>query len=178
MANAGIDYGMGRTNIDVKTGIRYGVISKHSVLQAWADSAEPDYGEATCPKCGNVAVDYDDEKHSGFRSGHCAEYACESCELAFPSEQAWGDEPLGWSYSGDGYDLVDCLDSDIMVLASSFYTFGNYCSPCVPGAVSLESDNPDGAKAYCLGHDWFEEGRAPYPVYSIETGAIVEPESK
>jgi hypothetical protein len=25
-------------------------------------------------------------------------------------------------------------------------------------------------KAYCLGHDWFDDGRAPYPVYSVETG--------
>jgi hypothetical protein len=29
--SAGIDYGMGRTNIDSLTGIRYGVISSHSI---------------------------------------------------------------------------------------------------------------------------------------------------
>ena len=42
---AGIDYGHGLTNTDHETGIRYGVISIHSVLQAWADSSEPDYGD-------------------------------------------------------------------------------------------------------------------------------------
>ena len=159
MANAGIDYGIGRTNIDVITGIRYGVISQHSVSQAWNDSAEPDYGPATCPKCGNAAVEYDDDKHESFsqsREWCCTDYACESCELIIDSSEAWGDEPRGWSYTGDGYELTDCLDSDIMVLKSPYYTIGNFCSPCVPGAVSLESDNPDGAKAYCLGHNWFE----------------------
>lgn len=28
-------------------------------------------------------------------------------------------------------------------------------------------------RAYCLGHDWFEDGQAPYPVYSIATGELV-----
>ena len=29
----GIDYGLGRSNIDKATGIRYGVISQHSVIR-------------------------------------------------------------------------------------------------------------------------------------------------
>jgi len=29
---------------------------------------------------------------------------------------------------------------------------------------------------YCFGHDWFEDGKAPYPVYSVETGELVEAE--
>ena len=57
MAQPGIDYGCGMVNVDHATGIRYGVISQGSVLQAWADSAEPDYGEASCPKCGNAVKD-------------------------------------------------------------------------------------------------------------------------
>lgn len=40
-----IDYGSGETNIDKATGIRFGVIHQHEVLQAWADEAEPDYQE-------------------------------------------------------------------------------------------------------------------------------------
>jgi hypothetical protein len=42
----GIDYGLGITNIDVETEIRYGVISQNEVLQAWCDSSEPYYGES------------------------------------------------------------------------------------------------------------------------------------
>jgi hypothetical protein len=46
---AGIDYGLGRANVDHETGIRYGVISQHTVGQAWYDSAEAEYGEPHCP---------------------------------------------------------------------------------------------------------------------------------
>jgi len=176
---AGIDYGLGRTNVDVKTGIRYGVISKHSVSQAWFDSAEPDYGEPTCPKCGNAVVAYEnatDEMDAWEQYGRgCADYVCESCQHILDSGDCFGDEPQAGAYDGDGYNLVDCLDSDIMVLASPFYTFAEFCSPCVPGAGNLDSSIDDGAKTYCLGHDWFEEGKAPYLVYSVETGEIVNP---
>mgnify|MGYP001585451342 CR=1 FL=1 len=62
--SAGIDYGLGCTNIDVETGIRYGCISIHSVTQAWDYSAESDYGEPTCPKCGNIAGNAEDARAS------------------------------------------------------------------------------------------------------------------
>ena len=53
MNNAGIDYGHGQTNIDTKTGIRYGVISQMNILDAWCEESEPYYGKfALCPHCG------------------------------------------------------------------------------------------------------------------------------
>jgi hypothetical protein len=179
--SAGIDYGMGRINRDPENGIRFGVISQGSVGQTWYDEAEADYGRATCPSCGNECVAFEAEKHETLgqyndrRKYACTDYVCEHCLHTLDSDECYGDEPLGWNYSGDGYELVDCLDSDIMVLKSPFYTRGNYCSPCVPGAVSLESDNEEGAKAYCLGHDWFEEGKAPYRVFSVATNEEVLP---
>ena len=39
----GIDYGNRKTNIDLETGIRFGVIPMHEVTQAWCDDAEPVY---------------------------------------------------------------------------------------------------------------------------------------
>jgi hypothetical protein len=175
---AGIDYGMGTTNRDLETGMRYGVISQHSVSQAWCDCAKPDYGAATCPDCGADAIAYDSNKHESFKQeSGCADYACESCETSFDSSDAFGEEAIAWNYEGDGYDLTDCLDSDVFVLKSPFFTKARYCSPCVPGACSLDSPDEDGAECFCLGHDWFEDGRAPYPVYSVETRQIVEPEN-
>lgn len=166
---------MGTSNINRETGIRFGVISQNSVLQAWADSAEPDYGKATCPKCGDEAQDYDADTALAFDSGYgCHDFMCEHCEYAFDSGEAYGDEPIGWNYNDDGYDLTDCLDSDIFVLDSPYYTLAPFCSPCVPGAGNLDDAREDGVKTYCLGHDWFEDGKAPYPVYSVETGALVE----
>jgi hypothetical protein len=139
--NAGIDYGMGLTNIDHATGIRYGVISQHSVLQAWCDSAEAIYPE--------------------FDGGDMDEGA--------------DAEPEGWTYEGDGYQLVDCLDSDIMVLKSPYYTHAPFCSPCVPGAGNLEqaSDDKELPRVYCLGHDWFDDKCAPYPVYNVVSGKLI-----
>lgn len=175
----GIDYGMGRTNIDRETGIRYGVISQGSVLQAWCDSAEADYGEPTCPKCGDRAIEAykvnndDAETWPNLYSHGCEDYACESCEVYLDSSDAFGEEPLGWSYEADGYSLSDCLDSDIIICKAPFYTLAAFCSPCVPGACSIESEGD--VKAYCLGHDWFEDGKAPYPVYSVVTGELVNP---
>lgn len=165
--SAGIDYGMGRSNINHETGIRYGVISQNSVLQAWADSAEPDYGKPTCPKCGN-------EVSEDPQIGKSSDYYCESCEYEFDSDEAYGDEPIGWNYNDEGYELTDCLDSDIFVLNSPFYTLAPFCSPCVPGAGNLDDAQEDGVKTYCLGHDWFEDGKVPYPVYRVDTGELVQ----
>ena len=182
--SAGIDYGMGTTNVDVKTGIRYGVISQHDVLQAWADSSEPQYGSPTCPKCGNEAKEYDAdrdfERGKDFECGRgCADFECESCEYVFDLSEAYGDEPQGYTFEDDGYSCVNCLDSDVMVLKSPFYTYARFCSPCVPGAGNLNDagDESHGVMTYCLGHDWFEEQKAPYPVYSVETGKEVLPEA-
>lgn len=165
MGNVGIDYGLGRSNVDVQTGIRYGVISQNSVLQAWADSAEPEFGEPACPKCGKAVGESDQGK----------DYHCEACKYSFWSDEAFPDEALGYSYHKDGYSLTDCLDTDIFVLKSPYFTFAQFCSPCVPGAGNLDTPMPDGIKTYALGHDWFEDGSAPYPVYSVATGEEVKP---
>lgn len=137
----GIDYGMGKTNVDRETGIRYGVISQHSVLQAWAESAEADYGVPTCPKCGNTAKDIGDADLPDIDKWECdggADYACEHCQYVFDSAEAFGDEPNGYTLDDGEYQATDCLDSDVMILKAPYYTFAQYCSPCVPGAGNLD----------------------------------------
>lgn len=186
----GIDYGLGRTNINKDTGIRYGVISQRTVGEAWYERAEADYGKPTCPKCGNdvaIVLDLTEEQKDWDAAEHeCADYACPSCKYLFGSESAFGDEPLGWSFDDSEYTLTDCLDSDVFVLKSPYYTFAQFCSPCVPGAINLDHPMPSldeacktgeacGIKGYCLGHDWFEEGKAPYTVYSVADDSVVLP---
>ena len=61
-----------------------------------------------------------------------------------------------------------------MILKSDYYTHAQFCSPCVPGAGNLDSPCDSGEKAYCLGHDWFEDGIAPYPVYRVSDNARIE----
>jgi len=161
-----IDYGCGKINIDLETGIRFGVISQRSILQAWADSSEGDY------PCGDCDCDTADE---------------------------WNDcdaEPNGYSFEGDGYKMTSCLDNDVMVIESPFYTHAPFCSPCVPGAGNLddaahaasftcieyeqeliEKFEVSGPRTYAVGHDWFDPPIAPYPVYGVVSGRPCFPDS-
>jgi hypothetical protein len=172
--NPGIDYGMGQSNIDHATNIRYGVVSQHSLMPECLDDFEADHGPPTCGKCGNDAVEYDDEKHGEYRDGPgCSDYSCESCERVFDSSDAFGDGPIG-HYLNDGeYKGTMGTDGDIFLLKSPFYTHAQFCSPCAPGAGHLAHPCEDGPKTYCFGHNWFEGGEAPYPVYSVKTGEPV-----
>lgn len=132
----GIDYGLGQTNIDRKTGIRYGVIPIYDVLQAWADSSEP-------------------------------EYPCDICEFEEGSDECEFCEPCGNHLSDKEYEA--CSDeTDIFIIKSPYYTRADFCSPCAPGACHLRDHNPQGEKCYCFGHDWFENEKAPYPVFRIK----------
>lgn len=172
---AGIDYGRGLSNVNHETGIRYGVISSHTVGQAWYDDAIADYGDPSCPECGNTVLDSDavDIQDQEWFEGK--DYACLGCKACYWSDSVFGDEPVGYSYEADGYKLTDCLDSDIFVLDSPYYTFAQFCSPCVPGAGNLDTFCPSGPKTYCLGHDWFENSKAPYPVYRVADNSEVLP---
>jgi len=102
------------------------------------------------------------------------------------------DEP-DWLYEKDGYVLSKCLDYDVFVSKSPYCTYAAYCSPCVPGAGNLDAalsyeqwvgptitDTELAAfpKVFCLGADWFEDGEAPYPVFSVETGKLMMKEEK
>jgi len=148
--SAGIDYGMGKSNIDVKTGIRYGCISQNSILQAWADDAEPYY-------IGRSVQDLDDVEYEDL-------------------------EPTSYVLDDGEYLAESCLNHDVILIKSPYFTYCKFCSPCVPGAGNLDSPSnftedgtTDGVATYCFGHDWFDSGVAPYRVYSLTTGKVVGP---
>jgi hypothetical protein len=56
----GIDYSLGQSNFDPDNGIRFGVISQHSINPDCTNDFEQDYGKPTCPKCGNEVKASDD----------------------------------------------------------------------------------------------------------------------
>ncbi len=174
----GIDYsGPGSTtNRDPETGIRYGVISQNSIPAENLDGIEYDYGipdEGTCPDCGHTQ-----RVPSGCAWGDTIE--CEECKEKYEVELPDMSEPCGWSYESGGYQLRDCLNNDIFVIKSPYFTYAQFCSPCVPGACNLDNPFeglavPSGrhasfaedygaeaeaigyVKCYCLGHDFFED---------------------
>ena len=172
---------MGKTNID-ETGMRYGVISQHSI----------DGGALSDIYFGHHSVDlaYErwlDEIKSALH--HALKDFLSSQSLEDAVETVLGMDSLGEGHEGeadpryetDGYIIEKCLDADLIVMKSRFFTYAQYCSPCVPGACNLDSPlempTENGSNCcYCLGHDFFEDGKAPYKVYSMLSGEEIASE--
>ena len=175
----GIDYGMGKTNVCPKTGIRYGVIPMNRLAEYAYEDFEADYGKPHCPKCGNEAADYNDYEGETDDWGHavceCDDYICPDCEYVFGCESAYGDEPVDTLLDQDGYLASLDEHGDVFIIKSPYYTHAQFCSPCAPGAGYCLNTCEDGVKTYCMGRDWFEGEVAPYPVYSVKTGELVSP---
>lgn len=166
-AYTGIDYSFGEpVNRNTETGIRFGVIHQNEVLQAWADSCEAVYPDPEC-ECGK-AIDTDE-----------LPYTCECGEEL----EEWcldGMEPEAWILDDGEYKAQQDSYGDIFVMESPYFTYAQFCSPCAPGACHLSnpldadhlySDN----RCYCFGHDFFDDEKAPYPVYSVKTNKRVLP---
>lgn len=141
--DVGIDYGMTRTNVG-QDGYRFGVIGT-SAVPGWWDDCEPQYD-----------VDFEDEN------------AALDCEL----EAALDCEPVGFVLKNEDYCASSNDHGDIFIEKSPYYTYAQFCSPCVPGAIHL--DHPVGPQdsspqGNCFGHDMFEDGIALYPVWSKAT---------
>lgn len=161
----GIDYGLGKVNIDSATDIRYGVIPAHVLGQAWYDSSEGDYGNPTCPDCASDLI-----LHAGV-------WVCENCDKMVADEwdtdELYPESPLAWVFEDAEYSMIQYGDDcDIFVTKSPFYTLCSFCSPCAPGAGYVMDQVSAGVKAYCLGPDWFDND-PPFAVYSVETGRQV-----
>jgi len=180
----GIDYGGGMVNVDGSTGIRFGVIQHDKVGQAWWDESEANYHDPECPGCGGKCIEYDEDEHERYKDsprlstwgGH-ADYVCEDCELIFDQGEVCPEEPYSFSYDKDGYACEQGYDDpDIFILKSPFYTWCQYCSPCAPGAgyITNHMEPGEGIKAYCFDKSWFEDEKAPYPVYRVEDDSLVE----
>lgn len=155
---AGIDYSHGQNNVNHETGIHYGVISHHEVGEAWYD-IEPTYN---CEGCDFEQCNSGDCEDCEFENNddNCSQdFNCDGCEDYY------------FVIDDDGYQAQQTDETDIFIIESPYYTLCQFCSPCAPGAGYLMNTViPDGIKAYCLGHEWFEGEKAPYPVFDVKTG--------
>jgi len=159
----GIDYGLGQTNIDKETGIRFGVIPMTKVLQAWCDRANTNYKY----HCTNCYIELANDLIESLFSG-CKEN-CRDCETPLTSSDYEETDPYSFTYTEKGYQAEQTAEGmDIFITKSPYYTLCQYCSPCAPGAGYLVNEGT--VKAYCFGHDWFASEHAPYQLYSVETG--------
>jgi len=198
----GIDYSIGQSNFDPENGIHYGVIPQNDILQFWADSAESYYGEPTCPKCGNEAIPIDSEGVPDLDEAgedwedRGRDYACLNCRYSFWSDEAFGDEAIGYFLEDGEYKASGDSEGDVWIYKSPYYTHAKFCSPCAPGACYLrEPVDSNGPKTYCFAPDWFdwyremgvepagtyngEKTSCPYPVYRVSDGVcIYQPNGK
>lgn len=173
-------------NFDEKTGIRYGVISPHSIshncdydLYEGPNSTDPWY---------ESGIEEIKNQHSGEPEESIEEYIQEFSDHY--------ENPDGsMDYSDTEYDLHVSGDNfGIFVMRSPYYTYCRDCSPCAPGAGDLDSpvDDPDlknkdmtryvdvfgiahkiAEKTLCLGPEWFDTDddqysrKMPYKCYQV-----------
>lgn len=172
----GIDYSGGTANFE--TGIHFGIIPINKLNDHAWESFEGDYGEPTCPKCGQDPKVVGTNEDAEDVPGDCdSEYYCPNCSYGFDSDEAYGEEPIFWNCTDDDYKAFVDSSNDTWVLKSPYYTFAQFCSPCAPGACYLLDpcegyvDSPN--KCYCFGTDWFEDNRPPYPVYRVDNSECI-----
>lgn len=226
----GIDYSLGQSNVDRKTGIHYGVISANScdpeaVNDLITQGTDVAFLEAKkqCLETAMERVHHWFNEHAFVRDGsedqkrerfkEMLQVALDDCVSRYTAEKISEDvtESWGWTthreeiqkeveaavenhfgdgyegnsdnglndyvYERDGYVLTGCLQHDVFVLRSDYYTYAQFCSPCVPGAGNLDhafDAHVEGApRTYCLQHDWFENSKAPYRVWRVTDGVEI-----
>ena len=174
-------------NYDEKTGIRYGVISPHSISP---EALEDVYQNGTDPHWENAKEGLIDDLKT----------LCEDHGIEFDrinSDQFIDEMPDHYESCGDGqmdysdneYDLhISGDDFGIFVMKSPYYTYCRGCSPCAPGAGDLDAPITDSdqiadcmcfktifsaGKALCLGPEWFDKDndqysrKIPYRVFRV-----------
>ena len=156
---SGIDYSNGRSNRS--GGYHYGVIPCHDLAPWIYDEIDPVY-VARCPHCGDdldKSFDCDDEDHN----------SCVVCGMTL-IESDFDDQSADYYTLNDpDYDAAVAFDSDsdLFITRSPYFTRAQFCSPCAPGAGYLRNPCDTGPKTFCLGHEYFVNGVAPYPVYRV-----------
>jgi hypothetical protein len=127
MANSGIDYGMGRTNVDMGNGIRYGFLPANGLAShAWDtirnDGEDLDYTEAIenlkdelARVIKNTVEDYD----SHFDCKQAAEDIVDSMEFNLESS---GD-CARYKYESKGLEFSTLSDGDLVVTKSPYFTY-------------------------------------------------------
>lgn len=189
---AGIDYGRGISNVCQKTGIRYGVINQNKVGSSWWDSSEPNY-VYYCPKCEmELGNEYPETcEHCGYEmqdddfdfNEPVSHYVDDGEYLAECGED--GDIFITKSpYFTYAQFCSPCAPGAVYLMNSyvpegtakeQLRTVAEIAPKAYWEAFKSHAENAGFPKGFCFGHDWFEKGKAPYPVFSVETECIVKP---
>lgn len=173
---AGIDYGHGQANKNTETGIRFGVISIHSVNP---DAVEDIYahGENLSHK---QFIEEQKLKIERSLTDALEDFSIDEDKIKQLAETVFDDIEQDindryeenndtYLYKKDGY-IIQTSELGLIILESPYFTYTQFCSPCVPGAGNLDAplDTPHkNNKTYCLGTEWFED-KKPYEPYLVK----------
>lgn len=176
-------------NYDEKTGIRYGVISPDSISdwsidEIYQDGTDPHYESAheeLTEKLNDLFefIGLHDEKDKEDLTDQIENIFNDRFESCGDGQMDYSDEEYDLHVSGDNFG--------IFVMRSPYYTFCRGCSPCAPGAGSLnepvdpsDESKPSGncwistnEKTLCLGPEWFDKSddqyarKIPYRVFRV-----------
>jgi hypothetical protein len=163
----GIDYSLGRANVDTATGIHYGVITIDALHEDIWDELESVYSDPACANCGEqLTLPEVDAIDAGEPCPHCAAQVCR--------DACFADEAIGFTLTSSDYQAESAFDgTELFITRSPYYTRAQYCSPCAPGAGNLNSPCTEGPKTFCFGPEKFPNDRAPYPVYRVADDTVV-----
>ncbi len=155
-------------NYDEATGIHYGAIHQSSLYNCAEDfhlkAVDETFEQHKAEVKGALRSALEDVVHS-HRLDQAVQDAFDSVEQEICDHYEPQNPHL--RYDEDGYVIESCLDFDLIVIKSPFYTFARPCSPCVPNAGDLNTPSETGLKTYCLGHDWFDDEKAPYQIWRV-----------
>lgn len=175
------DNDMSIPNHDGETGIHYGEIHQNSVSPEAVSDMQANGENLTY----NAALEDAKLRLKGAIEEAMKDYVGDGCVKSMVEAATdalvddFGDtyeaQDERYRYEKEGYIVQSCLDYDLIVIKSPFFTWARQCSPCVPNAGDLDNPEDGGLKTYCLGADWFDESNPlPYPIYSVETGELVQ----
>ena len=143
---AGIDYGLGQSNIDTTTGIRYGMIAQQSLMGEALDEVFTNGNDLGFENAEAELKDKLKAALSDYFSDHAWGDAGKPTRLAQAVDDAF-DALDGWAdniesngpmhYESDGLTLQTTERGELWVFASPYYTHAQFCSPCVPAPATL-----------------------------------------
>ena len=113
---------MNNTNMNTKTGIRYGIISANEIDSDFLADFEPVYSDVYCSNCGEKLSDV----------------YCSECEAKNPDFEC--QEPIAFEYSGKGITATWDTNTNYVTIFKSRAIFKRaLCSPCYPNAGDLST---------------------------------------
>jgi hypothetical protein len=176
------------SNMNLETGIHYGVIPKNDLFNC----AEEFFENAKDMSYQEALDDIKASVKEAILEQLSGDFEMEESEIEFTGLFDSIDEKFNENFSSecslmryekDGFIIEASNDDcDLFIIKSPFYTLAPPCSPCAPGAGylrdAIKEDEIDehgevklgsgGIETYCLPKEWFEEGQCPYKYWKIK----------